>query len=126
MNTNALIAIAAIVVVLIFIVPVIVQMFLRNVDAGTIRIVTLWGGRTSIYRGPGKSVEVPLVTNGTSISSKAINVDLDITDQTADLNDAGTPQPIKVRVLAGRDCQRGRHGHAHPHRREPLLRQDRG
>src|SRR5207253_10010920 len=37
---------------------------------------------------------------GTTISSKAINVDLDITDQTADLNDAGVPQPIKVRVLA--------------------------
>ncbi len=101
MNTNVIIAVAALAVVLLIIVPAIVQMFLRNVEAGTIRLVTLWGGRTSIYRGPGKSFEVPLFTNGTSISSKAINVDLDITDQTADLNDAGTPQPIKVRVLAG-------------------------
>ncbi len=80
--------------------PTLVGMFLRNVDAGTIRIVTLWGGRTSIYRGPGKSFEVPLLTNGTTLSSKAINVDLDITDQTADVDAGGVPQPIKVRVLA--------------------------
>ncbi len=75
-------------------------MFLRNVDAGTIRIVTWWGGKTHIYRGPGKSFEMPLLTNGTTLSSKAINVDLDITDQTADIDERGTPQPIKVRVLA--------------------------
>ena len=81
-------------------IPALVGMFLRNVDAGTIRIVTLWGGRTSIYRGPGKSFEVPLLTNGTTLSSKAINVDLDITDQTADVDSNGVPQPIKVRVLA--------------------------
>ena len=80
--------------------PALVGMFLRNVDAGTIRIVTLWGGRTSIYRGPGKAFEVPLLTNGTTLSSKAINVDLDITDQTADVDTKGVPQPIKVRVLA--------------------------
>ncbi|HET7042470.1 MAG TPA: hypothetical protein VFI13_10645, partial [Gemmatimonadales bacterium] len=36
----------------------------------------------------------------TTISSKVINVDLDITDQTADLDAEGTPRPIKVRVLA--------------------------
>src|SRR5262249_18011100 len=28
------------------------------------------------------------------------NIDLDITDQTADVDDSGTPRPIKVRVLA--------------------------
>jgi flotillin len=43
---------------------------------------------------------VPLLTTGTTISSKVINVDLDITDQTADLDDTGTPRPIKVRILA--------------------------
>ena len=101
MQTNTIIAIVALLIVMAFIVPAIVTMFLRNVEAGTIRIVTWWGGSTRIYRGPGKSIEVPLLTNGTSISSKAINVDLDITDQTADLDDAGTPRPIKVRVLAG-------------------------
>jgi flotillin len=53
-----------------------------------------------IYRGPGKSFELPLLTNGTTISSKAINVDLDITDQTADVDRSGIPNPIKVRVLA--------------------------
>ncbi len=93
--------IGALILLTIFVIfPALVGMFLRNVDAGTIRIVTLWGGRTSIYRGPGKSFEVPLLTNGTTLSSKAINVDLDITDQTADLDATGTPQPIKVRVLA--------------------------
>ena len=93
--------IAAVILFTVFVLfPALVGMFLRNVDAGTIRIVTLWGGRTSIYRGPGKSFEVPLLTNGTTLSSKAINVDLDITDQTADLDASGTPQPIKVRVLA--------------------------
>ena len=95
------IIIAAVLLFTVFVLfPALVGMFLRNVDAGTIRIVTLWGGRTSIYRGPGKSFEVPLLTNGTTLSSKAINVDLDITDQTADVDAAGVPQPIKVRVLA--------------------------
>jgi flotillin len=98
--TEPLIIAGAVLFTVLIVVPIIVQMFLRNVDAGTIRIVTLWGGRTHIYRGPGKSVEVPLFTNGTTLSSKAINVDLDITDQTADLDRDGTPQPIKVRILA--------------------------
>ena len=100
MISTPIIALVAILAVLLFIVPAIVGMFLRNVDAGSIRIVTWWGGATRIFRGPGKSVEVPLLTNGTTLSSKAINVDLDITDQTADLGPDGTPQPIKVRILA--------------------------
>src|SRR5262249_12559996 len=57
-------------------------------------------GGTVIYRGPGKSKEIPLLTTGTTISSKVINVDLDITDQTADVDEKGMPQPIKIRVLA--------------------------
>ncbi|HEX8245380.1 MAG TPA: hypothetical protein VF541_17835 [Longimicrobium sp.] len=81
-------------------IPMTVSAFLRNVEAGTIRLVSWLTGRTYIYRGPGKSKEIPLFTTGTTISSKAINVDLDITDQTADLDDHGVPQPIKVRVLA--------------------------
>lgn len=100
MDLTQIIPIAVVLIVLIVVVPVIISAFLRNVDAGTVRIVTLWGGNTHIYRGPGKSFEVPLLTNGTTLSSKAINVDLDITDQTADLDANGTPQPIKVRVLA--------------------------
>src|SRR5512146_3559546 len=80
--------------------PLIVAGFLRNVDAGTIRLVSWLQGGTVIYRGPGKSKEIPLLTTGTTISSKVINIDLDITDQTADVDDNGTPRPIKVRVLA--------------------------
>ena len=82
------------------VIPAIVASFLRNVEAGTIRLVSWLAGSTVIYRGPGKSKEIPLLTTGTTISSKVINVDLDITDQTADLDENGTPQPIKVRVLA--------------------------
>jgi flotillin len=82
------------------VIPTIITSFLRNVEAGTIRLVTRWGGSTTIYRGPGKSFEIPLFTTGTTISSKAINVDLDITDQTADVDQKGVPAPIKVRVLA--------------------------
>jgi flotillin len=63
-------------------------------------MVSWWGGTTRIYRGPGKAYEIPLLTTGTTLSSRAINVDLDITDQTADLDDDGVPRPIKVRVLA--------------------------
>jgi flotillin len=98
--TQMLIIIAAILVGVLGVIPLIVSSFLRNVDAGTIRMVSWLQGSTIIYRGPGKSKEVPLLTTGTTLSSKAINVDLDITDQTADLDRNGTPQPIKVRILA--------------------------
>src|SRR5215210_319925 len=97
---QSLIAIAVIVFGVLVVLPVIVASFLRNVEAGTIRLVSWLHGGTVIYRGPGKSKEIPLLTTGTTISSKVINVDLDITDQTADLDENGTPQPIKVRVLA--------------------------
>jgi flotillin len=92
--------IAAVVGFVLIAVPFIVAKFLRNVEAGEIRLVSWLAGSTLIYRGPGKSKEIPLLTTGTTISSKVINVDLDITDQTADLDDRGTPRPIKVRVLA--------------------------
>ena len=92
-----IILILAVVFVLI---PLLVTPFLRTVDAGSIRMVSWLGGGTRIYRGPGKSYEIPLLTTGTTLSSKAINVDLDITDQTADVGASGLPQPIKVRVLA--------------------------
>ena len=84
----------------IIVLPVLVSRFLTTVDAGNIRLVTKWGGKTDIYRGPGKAWEVPLFTTGTSIPSKAINIDLDISDQTADIDSEGRPKPIKVRVLA--------------------------
>src|SRR5882762_2151249 len=90
----------AIPIAVLVLVPFIVAGFLRDVDAGTIRMVSWLNGSTVIYRGPGKSKEIPLLTTGTTLSSKVINVDLDITDQTADVDDTGTPRPIKVRVLA--------------------------
>src|SRR5450759_284633 len=98
--TQMLIIVAAVLVGVLGVIPLIVSSFLRNVEAGTIRMVSWLQGSTVIYRGPGKSKEVPLLTTGTTLSSKAINVDLDITDQTADLDRNGTPQPIKVRILA--------------------------
>lgn len=93
-----LIAVCAIFGVLV--VALIVSRFLTTVDAGTIRLVSRFGGNTSIYKGPGKAVEVPLLTTSTTIPSKAINIDLDIADQTADIDRNGVPKPIKVRVLA--------------------------
>ncbi|MFI5209738.1 MAG: hypothetical protein ACHQ2E_04765 [Gemmatimonadales bacterium] len=92
--------IAGVLVGVLVVLPLLVSAVLRNVEAGTIRMVSWLHGATVIYRGPGKSKEIPLLTTGTTISSKVINVDLDITDQTADLDDSGTPRPIKVRVLA--------------------------
>ena len=97
---NNLVIAGAVLLAVVFSIPVIAGAFLRNVDAGTIRLVSWLNGGNVIYRGPGKSKEIPLLTIGTTISSKVINVDLDITDQTADLDENGTPQPIKVRVLA--------------------------
>ncbi len=100
MNFNSLITIVGILLVLLVVIPLVVNSFLRNVQAGTIRMVSWLRGSTVIYRGPGKSLEVPLLTTGTTLSSKAINIDLDITDQTADVDAAGIPRPIKVQVLA--------------------------
>ena len=98
--SSSLLGIIGVVFFVLVVVPFIVASFLRNVEAGTIRLVSWLAGGTVIYRGPGKSKEIPLLTVGTTISSKVINIDLDITDQTADLDDSGTPRPIKVRVLA--------------------------
>src|SRR3982750_1834930 len=97
---TSLYLIAAILIGVFILIPAIVASFLRNVEAGTIRMVSWLHGGTVIYRGPGKSKEIPLLTTGTTLSSKVINVDLDITDQTADVDQSGVPRPIKVRVLA--------------------------
>jgi len=92
--------IGAVILGVLVVIPLIVSTFLRDVAAGEIRLVSWIHGATVTYRGPGKSKEIPLLTTGTTLSSKVINVDLDITDQTADLDQGGTPRPIKVRVLA--------------------------
>jgi flotillin len=94
------IIIAIVLVLVILAVPIIISSFLRTVDAGSIRLVSWLNRGTAIYKGPGKSFEVPLLTTGTTLPSKAINIDLDIADQTADIDRNGAPKPIKVRVLA--------------------------
>lgn len=92
--------VAIILVLAILFVAFSISRFLTTVDAGTIRLVSRFGGSTSIYKGPGKAIEIPLLTTSTTIPSKAINIDLDIADQTADVDRNGVPKPIKVRVLA--------------------------
>src|SRR6266568_3229171 len=82
-----LVIIGGIVLGVLGLLPVIVSMFLRDVEAGTIRLVSWLQGSTITYRGPGKSKEIPLLTTATTISSKVLNVDLDITDQTSTLTD---------------------------------------
>ena len=89
------------VVVAIFVlIPLIVTGFLRNVQAGEIRLVSWMGGSPKIYRGPCKATIVPLLTVSSVIPAQAINVDIDITDQTADLDANGRPAPVKVTVKA--------------------------
>jgi flotillin len=94
------IVIVAICLGAIFLLTIALTSMLRTVDAGSIRLVSWFGGGTKIYKGPGKSKELPIFTTGTTIPSKAINIDLDISDQTADVDRTGLPRPIKVRVLA--------------------------
>jgi len=96
----SLIVVIVLVIFAVILLPVVFSRFLTTVDAGTIRLVSRFGGNTAIYKGPGKAIEVPLLTTSTTIPSKAINIDLDIADQTADVDRAGVPKPIKVRVLA--------------------------
>src|SRR4026209_2736422 len=92
--------IAGIVAGKLFLIPIIVSVFLRDVQAGTIRLGSWLQGSPVIYRGPGKSKEIPLLTTGATTSSTGINADPDITAQTADTGETGTPRPIKIRVLA--------------------------
>src|SRR2546428_14034747 len=101
------ILVVAVPVAVLVLLPFIVAGFLRDVDAGTIRMVSWLNGSTVIYRGPGKSKEIPLLTTGTTLSSKGINVDLDITDQTADVEESGTPRPVKGRGLASANAPVG-------------------
>lgn len=100
MDYTTWIAIGGLVLLGLLMIPIIIGKFLTTVEAGTIRLVTNWRGGTTIYKGPGKAIEMPIFTTGTSIPSKAINIDLDIADQTADVDRNGQPRPIKVRVLA--------------------------
>src|SRR5450432_3202699 len=93
-----IIAGAAVVAVLLF-TSLIITTFLRSVDAGAILLASR-GRNLQIYRGPCKALIVPVITQVRSIPAQAINVDIEITDQTADIDGTGRPAPVKVTVRA--------------------------
>lgn len=97
---HTLIVSAATVVAVLVMTPLIVNTFLRDVNAGEIRLVSWLNGKLKIYRGPCKAFVVPIFTVSKVIPASAINVDIEITDQTADLDVNGMPAPVKVTVKA--------------------------
>ncbi|MBC7527996.1 MAG: hypothetical protein H7308_10645 [Chthonomonadaceae bacterium] len=97
---EALLIVAGSLLGLFIMLPLVVNAFYRNVEAGEIRLVSWSNGSIRIYRGPRKAWVIPLLTVSNVISSSAINVDIDITDQTADLDANGKPNPVKVTVKA--------------------------
>jgi flotillin len=92
--------IAGVVVVLVVLLTMgIIATFLRSVDAGEILLASR-GRNLRIYRGPCKALIVPVITQVRTIPAQAINVDIEITDQTADVDATGRPAPVKVTVRA--------------------------
>ncbi len=100
MPTNIIIPIAVIVAVVVLMPLIVVNAFLKDVEAGEIRLVSWLNGKLRIFRGPCKAIVVPLLTVSRVIPAQAINVDIEITDQTADLDPNGFPAPVKVTVKA--------------------------
>jgi flotillin len=101
-NSTMWIVIAcAVLLAVIILVPIIVNAFYRTVDAGQILLVSRpGGGPPRVHRGPCKAWVIPLLTATQVIPAQAINVDIDITDQTADVDANGRPAPVKVNVKA--------------------------
>lgn len=95
----SLIIVAAVVVVVLGLTSVIITTFLRSVDAGEILLASR-GRNLKIFRGPCKALIVPVITQARIIPAQAINVDIEITDQTADVDINGRPAPVKVTVRA--------------------------
>src|SRR5579864_9024508 len=93
-----IIAAVAVVAVLLF-TSLIITTFLRSVEAGAILLASR-GRNLQIYRGPCKALIVPVITQTRFIPAQAINVDIEITDQTADVDANGRPAPVKVTVRA--------------------------
>lgn len=98
-DTSVLVAVGTIIGVVVL-TPVIVSSFLRDVAAGEIRLVSWLNGKLRIYRGPCKATVVPVLTVSRVVPAQAINVDIEITDQTADVDPGGAPAPVKVTVKA--------------------------
>lgn len=95
----SLIIAAAAVVAVLLLTSLIITTFLRSVDAGEILLANR-GHNLRIYRGPCKAMIVPVITQTRRIPAQAINVDIEITDQTADVDPEGRPAPVKVTVKA--------------------------
>src|SRR5450432_2186231 len=95
----SLIIAGVVVLVVLLLTSVIITTFLRSVDAGEILLASR-GRNLKIYRGPSKALVVPVITQVRSIPAQAINVDIEITDQTADIDGTGRPAPVKVTVRA--------------------------
>jgi flotillin len=90
---------AAVVVAVLFLTSIIITTFLRSVEAGEIFLASR-GRNLHIYRGPCKALIIPVITQVRRIPAQAINVDIEITDQTADIDASGRPSPVKVTVRA--------------------------
>jgi len=95
----SLILVGGVVVGVVVLTSIIVTTFLRSVDAGEILLASR-GRHLQIYRGPCKALIVPVVTQTRLIPAQAINVDIEITDQTADVDASGRSAPVKVTVRA--------------------------
>ena len=95
----SLIIAAVVVVAVLVLTSVIITAFLRSVDAGEILLASR-GRNLKIYRGPSKALIVPVLTQVRVIPAQAINVDIEITDQTADVDANGRSAPVKVTVRA--------------------------
>jgi flotillin len=95
----SLILVGCVVAGVIVLTSVIITTFLRSVDAGEILLASR-GRNLQIYRGPCKALIVPIITQTRIIPAQAINVDIEITDQTADVDSSGRSAPVKVTVRA--------------------------
>lgn len=95
----SLILVGGVVVAVLVLTSIIVTTFLRSVDAGEILLASR-GRHLQIYRGPCKALIVPIITQTRLIPAQAINVDIEITDQTADIDANGRSAPVKVTVRA--------------------------
>lgn len=95
----SLIIAGGVVVAVLLLTSVIITTFLRSVEAGEILLASR-GRHLRIFRGPCKALVVPVITQIRTIPAQAINVDIEITDQTADIDPNGRPAPVKVTVMA--------------------------
>jgi flotillin len=98
MDPSIILALGAVAAVFIL-TSIIITTFLRSVDAGEILLASR-GRSLRIYRGPCKALIVPVITQIRVIPAQAINVDIEITDQTADVDNTGRSAPVKVTVRA--------------------------